>query len=107
MPRILILLVLTVPLVYARAYRDYTLPPKLMLLQIGLLAALILLRLFGSRRHDVGPAVGAAGMYVLAIGTSVFWSPDPVAALPRVVLPATGLLVLAVTWRCGIQLVRI
>lgn len=96
-PRILILLVLTVPLVYAHAYRDYTLPPKLMLLQIGLLATLILLRLFWCRRHDVGPAVGGACIYVLAIGTSVFWSPDPAAALPRVVLPATGLLVLAVT----------
>ena len=93
--RIVIGLILTVPFVYSVSFRDYTFPPKLMLLQVGTLVGLLLS--MANPRH-VGPVFKPVLISVLAFiafaAVSSFWATDPVPSVLAVARLLTGMCLL-------------
>lgn len=89
--RILVVLVLGVPFVYSTTFRDYTLSPKLMLLQLGILAGLAIVSFNRVRSARPGSAVLALLLFIAWATASTAWALDSVAALLSVSLLLTGL----------------
>lgn len=93
-------LILTVPFVYSTSFRDYTFPPKLMLLQIGTLAGLVL-TLARPRRviPAIRPALLSIVLFIAFAAISSAWATDPVPSVLVVSKLLTGfcLVLLVVT----------
>ncbi len=89
--RIVVALVLAVPLVYGTAYRDYTLPPKLMLLQVGTLAGLVLACTAIKRaRPPARTELPVIAAFIALSAASAIWATDPVPAVLVVAKLLTG-----------------